>query len=69
MIDWHQSGEDTLVFDVSIHGRGGRMDTRDELLKLTHAELIQLFLVLEMKSTEFERDLCDAIHMLRVQRR
>lgn len=58
MISWH-----------SIHGRGGRMDTRDELLKLTHAELIQLFLVLEMKSTEFERDLYDAIHMLRVQRK
>ena len=45
------------------------MDTRDELLKLTHAELIQLFLVLEMKSTEFERGLYDAIHMLRVQRK
>mgnify|MGYP003666583240 CR=1 FL=1 len=45
------------------------MDTRDELLKLTHAELIQLFLVLEMKNSTFEKDLYDAIHMLRVQRR
>jgi len=45
------------------------MDTRDELLKLSHQELLQLFLILEMKSHEFERDLYDAIIMIRSQRR
>jgi hypothetical protein len=58
VIDWH-----------SVHGRGGRMDTRDELLKLSHQELLQLFLILEMKNHTFEKDLYDAIIMLRSQRR
>jgi|9_EtaG_2_1085328.scaffolds.fasta_scaffold72055_1 hypothetical protein len=45
------------------------MDTRDELLKLSHQELLQLFLILEMKNHTFEKDLYDAIIMLRSQRR
>jgi len=44
------------------------MDTRDELLKLTTEELIQLFIILEMQNPQFEKQLYDALIMIRRSR-
>lgn len=45
------------------------MDTRDELLKMTKDELVQLFLILELQSPGFEKVLYDALFMIRRQSR